>query len=391
MPCVHAKNRREYEAYVEANRRDVNEFEGVADLVEIIQIIHRDRKRDPLINWIPHPTPVDQLYQQLTDRDQARLVQYATGLVGTEKENEAEAIIRCLASFTKADLTPCQRSMIEQDHYWPCCGFVRANPEIREQLLNKLEVAPDNRGLLISCLAWIGDPVVVDLFEQWRDEPPEWRNEFRLHPTLFSKEAGWEPIGGAKRNLFFESCTALTASSYNSSAVVRAVVERSEHCPWCGSNQVDLIDVTLSDVGIQIQGLPRVQVVTCEICTCFGCVYGEIDAAGRSTWSSHNTRPESAPESPVGYSLLPRNRLVLGDARPANFAQDDFLPTTLSQIGGLPAWVQDEEYPQCPKCSDTMLFFAQIDHSDLERYGDGTYYAFLCPDCRITATHYQQT
>ncbi len=38
-----------------------------------------------------------------------------------------------------------------------------------------------------------------------------------------------------------------------------------------------------------------------------------------------------------------------------------------------------------------MKFLAQINSAEIEEFGEGFYYAFLCPDCRITATTYQQT
>ena len=38
-----------------------------------------------------------------------------------------------------------------------------------------------------------------------------------------------------------------------------------------------------------------------------------------------------------------------------------------------------------------MMFLAQLDYSDIEQYGEGIIYAFICPDCRTTATSYQQS
>jgi hypothetical protein len=38
-----------------------------------------------------------------------------------------------------------------------------------------------------------------------------------------------------------------------------------------------------------------------------------------------------------------------------------------------------------------MLFVAQLSNEDFESHGEGITYAFLCADCRMTATIYQQT
>jgi len=38
-----------------------------------------------------------------------------------------------------------------------------------------------------------------------------------------------------------------------------------------------------------------------------------------------------------------------------------------------------------------MMFLAQLDRHDIERYSEGTYFAFICLECMATATIYQQT
>jgi len=69
----------------------------------------------------------------------------------------------------------------------------------------------------------------------------------------------------------------------------------------------------------------------------------------------------------------------------------DLLATQYSQLGGHPAWVQDAEYPTCANCSKTMPFIGQISCEDVEPNREGIFYAFLCPDCAVTASTYQQT
>ncbi len=67
MPCVQAAEGERGKNTVKQNRRDVNEFHGVTDPVEVLKIVHRSRKYDPLVNWIPHPTPADRLYSELSE------------------------------------------------------------------------------------------------------------------------------------------------------------------------------------------------------------------------------------------------------------------------------------------------------------------------------------
>ena len=89
---------------------------------------------------------------------------------------------------------------------------------------------------------------------------------------------------------------------------------------------------------------------------------------------------------------LPRRSLVLADApRSPWHAAMDSLPTQYSQIGGHPTWIQDAEYPTCGNCSKTMPFIGQISCEDVEPNREGIFYAFLCADCAMTTSIYQQT
>ena len=62
----------------------------------------------------------------------------------------------------------------------------------------------------------------------------------------------------------------------------------------------------------------------------------------------------------------------------------------VSQVGGHPAWEQDAEYPPCPECRLPMRFVGQVATGEIEP-AEGITYAFLCPDCLMAATSYQQT
>ena len=79
------------------------------------------------------------------------------------------------------------------------------------------------------------------------------------------------------------------------------------------------------------------------------------------------------------------------EPRSPHFADGWTSDAPLSQVGGLPSWIQDPEYPSCPKCQRRMKFFGQISNEEIEDYSEGIYYMFLCSDCGIGATGYQQT
>lgn len=118
----------------------------------------------------------------------------------------------------------------------------------------------------------------------------------------------------------------------------------------------------------------------------------DVTGDGGSNWSTFNSKPDYLPDESEDEYVLPSERLVMSaQARAVDYAVDPCLPTTFSQIGGMPTWEQDCAYPDCPKCGETMVFVGQIDCADIEEYGEGVYYSYLCSGCHITATNYQQT
>lgn len=393
MPCVQAAAGKERDEYVRRNRRDVNEFDGITDPVESLKIIHKPRSYDPLVNWIPHPIPTDRLYSDLSHDEQERLAAYAETLIGSERHDEAESIVLCLSAFTNAFIESCLRALVAHGSFWPSLPFRRASSDLRDQLIDRVERDEENRNHILLALAWIGDAAVVELFKRWRNHPPSWRESLCCPPQDYSHGAGWElSDDGQRRDLYFQKCTRLLRGHSASPELFQAITDSKGSCPWCGQGLTNLVDLVASEfVTGMANDVGRIQVTTCEVCTAFGTVFGVFNEAGNGRWSSANSRPEYLPDSSENWGRLPRNPLTPAGRRAAAFAADQFLPTTFSQVGELPTWIQDSSYPPCPVCSKTMMFLAQVDHGDIEDCSEGIYYAFLCPVCRTTATSYQQT
>ena len=51
MPCVQTKERKQREAHIRANRRDVDPYAGIDDPLELLKIVHQPPKPDPLIRY----------------------------------------------------------------------------------------------------------------------------------------------------------------------------------------------------------------------------------------------------------------------------------------------------------------------------------------------------
>jgi hypothetical protein len=155
---------------------------------------------------------------------------------------------------------------------------------------------------------------------------------------------------------------------------------------------VNLIQLDLSDPrfrGLHLR-LPKLPVLTCDACTCFGVVYASVDRDGEARWAPKNQRPNYLPDDVLSWKGSPWGgvRVVLDQRRAIEAV--DWMEPTVSQIGGLPAWVQDPEYPKCPDCQEAMSFIAQIDNAAFASC-EGIYSGFLCSNCMMTATTYQQT
>ena len=394
-PCVSAIRAKEYDEYVRLNRRTVNLYEGVSDPVKIAIIMLSPCKHDPLIAYEASPVSCESLFAAFTELDAARLAEAAANAFRNGNVELAEAIAKSLATLTEFDLTEMLRAWVEEDRHWPAIAFRFAKPEIRDAIILSLNAGRANASHALSALAWIGDDVVCEAFLKWDSDLPQCVSKLHVSPSAYANVAGWEIVGGRRRNLFHEQCLAITQvpeGQENASAKVFQNTEQA--CPWCGNSLSHMIDLNLSDSRLSFFGFagPRLPVLTCHACTCYGGGFSsKIDNEGATRPHPLGRRPEWLPENSsefdgpawrdMPFALVPRRAI---------HAADWCMELKSSQLGGLPCWVQDSEYPKCPECSATMRFIAQINEDDLPG-NEGTYYAFLCAPCRTTATRYQQT
>lgn len=395
MPCVNARHRQEREEFIRKNRKTVNAFSGISDPVEMLKLVHESREHDPLIDWVPCPVPTDDLYKRLSADESRRVADYAETLFANGSHDVAQEICTCLAAFTDARLDNCLRQWVSEGDvdFYSALPFHRAPPDVRDTLLRQIEVDEENRNGLLIALAWIGDDVVVEHFKHWRQHPPAWSHSLFVPPYHYAHQAGWELTeDGHRRDLYFHHCTHLVKQTTAQPAVFRAVTEPGTHCPHCSMPLIHLFEVAPAAVGLSTDCWPgHIRILTCQCCTAYGTIFAKVDSQGKTQWLAENVLSTLAIENSADWIRLPGNSLHPGKTRLPLFAAEIFLPTTFSQLGGHPAWVQDAEYPTCPTCSQTMMFLAQISYEDIEDYAEGMLYGFICPTCRTTATSYQQT
>jgi hypothetical protein len=392
-PCLGRKRKEERDKFIRENKREVDPYAGITDPVEILRRLHTPRKYDPLIAYAPPPKPAEELYAELNKADAIRLMDIASKAMLAGENDFAEDIAKSLATLTTFDLDQMLKVWIPRNEYWPAIIFRNAGPEIRDAVVSALDAGTANANHALSALAWIGDAVVQDRFRRWDKENPPWRKKLYIPPSGYSTAAGWELTSSGRRNLFYKDCFAIKPAIGESNKGVKIMEVTNLACPWCSRKLVNLIELDLNDDrfrGLHLR-LPKLPVLACDACTCFGVVYASVGHDGEAHWAHENQRPEYLPDDLFSWEASPwRGVRIALHQRRAIEAVDWCLEPTVSQIGGLPSWVQNVEYPKCPDCHQIMSFIAQIDNGAFPLC-EGVYYGFLCSNCLMTATTYQQT
>lgn len=443
MPCHQGMERRKWEEYVAANRRTVNLYADVTDAVDILKVMYTEHPRDPLIEYLPYEKSKEELYVSLSMAEQERMLEYAMNHLREGDQDICREVLTSLVCYNDLSLTEYLPELLEHEVYDPAMLYKDASPELRGQLMQRVETDEENRNHLLMMLAWIGDEVIVKQFRHWSEQAPSWSDSLYVPVQDYAKTANWELTdAGERRDLYYPHSYAIIANIEQSDDLsyelrydqaqgqaqdetqaqiqaqtqaqirsqslsqgqaqtqksFRLLASATESCPWCGVRLTHLVDIEASHPALG--GMPwngaRLKVQTCILCSCYTTVYMDITPDGEPEWSASNERPDYLPElQPEDFdqSYLaagPRYRLA-EQPRPALHGSEWTLEPTLSQLGGHPAWIQDAYYPECPCCSKSMRHIGQVDWVAIERLGEGIYYMFVCEDCCKTAVTFQQT
>jgi hypothetical protein len=275
--------------------------------------------------------------------------------------------------------------------------YYGADDEIAKRILNLLS-DKENVNHMLGALAWIGNDTVRKAFHAWKQNPPDWTHQLHEPPHRYAEEAGWALTQqGDRRELYSTTChpLVLPTDGRTVAELVRIGGEVEEACPWCQRPLTVFLDLDLSQLALSFLNISgkRLQIATCHVCTCFGCVYTAIDWNGKATWHKANERPSYLPEDSSTWDSFPTNPLACSrTARHALEGANWLLPgVAFSQLGGHPTWIQEARYPACLECESPMPFIGQLSNEDFQKYGEGIYYIFLCKTCKIAATTYQQS
>ncbi|MEB2299617.1 DUF1963 domain-containing protein [Lysinibacillus xylanilyticus] len=401
MPCYQEQERKKQQAYIEQHRKTVNLYDGLTDHVDILKVMHAPRKYDPLIQYVPYPLSMEQMYISLSDQEADCMLKYVMELFAVNNESEAEDILLSLVCYREDNISDALRELIQRGLFYNPLLFKDASQDIRDQLLERVKWDEDNRNHLLLVLGWIGDTVVIEQFREWRMQPPKWAEQLFVTPETYALDGGWELTqDGERRDLINHLCYAIRQADqqYDDLKEVhhaRFLGISFSTCPWCNRKLTKLMDVATSHPALQYLNLQieNLQVITCDLCGGFSTIYMELDNHGVPVWSRYNQEPDYLPDiDDVNSSTETPPNLVLSHKPQSPYYAAVWTMSQLdSQIGGHPSWVQDSEYPFCPCCERRMRYIGQIDYADFDEYAEGIFYMFICPKDRITATVYQQS
>lgn len=398
-PCYNAIEAAKREEYIKKNRRDVNLYEGINDPVEIIKIMHKKKVYDPLITYIDYPKTKEEVYALLTQDDIERLKKYAMELY-KNGDDEWEMILLHLVCFKNADINEFLKVLINDGKIYEPSLFKNACDEIAQLLIEKLKC--DDKSVSINhillSLAMIGNERVVELFNEWKKNEPDFAEKLYCKPYNYSYEAGWKlDKNGKRQNLYYEKSYGVREGiPQENTAVSFFEGTNKEKCEWCKRELVSLFTIDLKNKDMEFLGFTgeKLRISTCSNCTCYGYIYTDIDTDGNAYWSKYNEEPDYLDiyEDEELEDIDTKKHICLdNNVKTENYASNEFLDVKFTKIGGMPTWIQDSEYPRCPKCGEEMKFIGQVSGEDFDEYAEGIYYGFVCKDCMIAATTYQQT
>lgn len=134
-PCDTKRKKTAYDEYVRTNRKDVDRFAGVDDPVELLRLIYTTPPPNPIVNLLPPPRSIEDIYLQLSKADTKRLLTLATNALQFGDFNLAKKVVQHLATFTEESLDSFLESCQSTNLVLPPVCFRGAGPKVRDGLV----------------------------------------------------------------------------------------------------------------------------------------------------------------------------------------------------------------------------------------------------------------
>jgi hypothetical protein len=295
-----------------------------------------------------------------------------------------------LEQIAKSDpsvLRPHQRELLDRGLLWPSVLFVNADEALVREIITRIDGGDERLGHLLLILAEVRGEPAAAAFRRWQETPPPGMDRLHIDALAYAREGGWDLRPDGTNHVLYGP----VAYELHMKDVERKNDSDGEACPWCESPIWTVIDLDTADPDVaralaHTGWAGRLRVTTCFLCTNYTTLFTDVTPAGGSVWSACNERPDylrtSAEEPPPMLPELgpPRATPRLASAWEAGG----------STLGGVPDWIQDAAYPECPVCTMTMDYVGLVGGADLG-WGEGADYIFVHSSCGIAAVAYQQS
>lgn len=291
----------------------------------------------------------------------------------------------------------CIRAAFKENIFRPGIIYKDAPDDVRDKVIERLEEDENIAGTvadkLLLILAWIGDKVVQEKFIHWTKNPLKWRGRLHIDPLAYAEEAGWTiNEDGQREDLYFQTAYQVVRGDIQNEKSLRIAQFEKELCENCGSNLCTILELDLSDSRLMFLGMnQKIKNLICLSCTPWTPSFCKFDEAGQAELYKTIYTEGGYLVDAEGVEEISNNTFVLDKVTVSPYHSAYWnLPSFFCQIGGLPGWIDDAVYAECPDCGKKMKFFAQFGLDNIE-HSEGILYFEICTECRIIATFYQQT
>lgn len=296
-----------------------------------------------------------------------------------------DELVLDLLLYSNFDLDVLISTYLADGNWLPPSALRGGGGRTKKLLYDRLKKDSDHS---LVGLAWIGDDEIVESFIKWKNHPPKWQSELFIPAYSYSHVAGWELTpDNKKRLLFSDTCYGLLPIAQSDSEFDQVLATSViEHCMYCQRKRFEIINVDTSFLeqffGIKIP-FPKITIPFCDLCSVFNHgMYSTILDGEQAEFIFEELTKSKMPsdfsevDGDGGKLAFGVNRKTRDPFYAAEWNQNDS-----AQIGGFPTWIQDAEFPCCPRCSRTMLFFLQVDGDLFPDICYGMFYVFICDLC----------
>jgi hypothetical protein len=276
--------------------------------------------------------------------------------------------------------------------YYPPAIYRNASAEVRDGLIALL-MNPDctEANNILQALAFQGDDRVLEVFRQLGEKPLKWQENLHVPPSVYAEIGGWTfDANGDRLPLIYDTCYYLTQTGVAGAGTIscRAL---TDICPNCGSRLIDVLSLDCAMPELAFLGIgDKIHIPVCPNCAglCEQTIV-RYEPNGESTMELVRPFAEKNYCDEDTYAAMTSKIFKLSDSPvPKFFALgcDEVIT-----IGGMPEWIQDTVFKECPDCGKKMKLLAAIPWSTLDNDYEGTLFAEICTDCKVISLFHQQT